>query len=161
MKIRTGLGQDSHRFLDSPDPSRPLLLGGIEFEGLPLNGNSDADVVLHAVTNAVSSVTGVNVIGKIADDLCKQGITDSTEYLRVALEHLGEQRISHLAISIECLTPKISPKIDAMKARLGELLNIAATDIGITATTGEGLTGMGRGEGVQVLAVLTTQEDDS
>ncbi|MCP5142882.1 MAG: 2-C-methyl-D-erythritol 2,4-cyclodiphosphate synthase [Gammaproteobacteria bacterium] len=158
MKIRTGLGQDSHRFLEAPDSARPLLLGGIEFDGLPLNGNSDADVVLHAVTNAVSSVTGVNVIGRIADDMCKAGITDSAEYLRVALDHLGKQRISHLAISIECLTPKISPKIDAMKAHLAGLLGIESTDIGITATTGEGLTGMGRGEGVQVLAVLTTQE---
>ena len=155
MKIRTGLGQDSHRFLDAPDPHRPLLLGGLEFEGLPLNGNSDADVVLHAVTNAISSVTGVNVIGKTADAMCQQGITDSAAYLRVALEHLGRLRISHLAISIECLTPKISPRINAMKARLAELLGIPERDIGITATTGEGLTGMGRGEGVQVLAILT------
>lgn len=158
MKFRTGLGQDSHRFLDAPDPHRPLLLGGIVFDGLPLNGNSDADVVLHAVTNAVSSVTGVNVIGKLADDMCRAGITDSAEYLRVALQHLGALQISHLALSIECLRPKISPQIEVMKARLAELLGITPRDIGITATTGEGLTGMGRGEGVQVLAILTVYE---
>ncbi|MCB1735658.1 MAG: 2-C-methyl-D-erythritol 2,4-cyclodiphosphate synthase [Gammaproteobacteria bacterium] len=157
--MRTGLGQDSHRFLDDPDPTRPLLLGGIEFDGRPLNGNSDADVVLHAITNAVSSVTGINVIGKTADTMCRQGITDSAEYLQVALTHLGGLRISHLAISIECLTPKISPRIDAMKAHLAELLGIHPSDIGITATTGEGLTGMGRGEGVQVLAILTVFEE--
>lgn len=159
MKIRTGLGQDSHRFLELADPKRPLILGGVEFDGLPLSGNSDADVVLHAVTNAISSVTGVNVIGKTADEMCKRGITDSSEYLRVALEHMGDLRISHLAISIECLKPKISPSIDAMKAKLAELLGIEARDVGITATTGEGLTGMGRGEGVQVLAILTVYED--
>lgn len=157
-RYRVGLGQDSHRFAEA-DSNKPLVMAGVVFpDHLGLKGNSDADVVLHAVTNAVSSVTGVNVIGKIADEMCQSGITDSREYLKVALEHLGDLTLSHLSVSIECKTPKISPRIDDMKQSLADLLGLEVRDIGITATTGEGLTAFGRGEGVQVFTVLTVME---
>ena len=69
MRIKTGIGQDSHRF-DIENKNKPLILGGVIFpHETPLQGNSDADVVLHAITNAISGITGVNILGKIADDL--------------------------------------------------------------------------------------------
>ena len=156
MKIRTAIGQDSHRF----DENKKCILGGVEFENHPgLKGNSDADVVLHAITNAISGVTGVNILGKVSDDMCKSGISDSSEYLKIALSYIGYQRIEHVSVSIECKTPKITPQIEAMKIRISELLSISEKDVGITATTGEGLTDFGKGLGVQAFVIITTSEN--
>jgi len=153
MKFKTGLGQDSHAFEDN---NKPLLLAGIDFDfNQGLRANSDGDVLLHALTNAISSITGVNILGTKADELCQQGVTDSSEYLKLALINLHNFDIQHVAISIECLMPKITPKINEMKANLAKLLNISTADIGITATTGEGLTSFGRGEGIQVLCIVS------
>src|SRR5580704_19757966 len=101
MKFRTGLGQDSHRFLP-PDSTKPCVMGGLIFDGVPgFMANSDGDVVFHALCNAISSLTGVLILGAIADDLChKDGITDSEVYLREAMKTFGNQQISHIAISI-------------------------------------------------------------
>ena len=105
MNIKTGLGQDSHAF-DAIN-NKALILGGVEFGHLQgLRGNSDADVILHSLTNAVSSITGQNILGAKADELCQQGITDSAEYLKLALNDLNGWHIEHIAISIECLVPK-------------------------------------------------------
>lgn len=156
MKVKTGIGQDSHRFVASAS-TKVLILGGVEISGVPgLDGNSDADVVLHAVTNSVSGITGINIIGAVSDRLClEQGITDSRVYLQEALNYLGDWRICHLSLSIECKRPKITPHIPAMKESLAALLNLTSADIGITATSGEGLTAFGRGEGIQVFACVT------
>lgn len=159
MKIKTGIGQDSHRF-ETEMTAKKCVIGGIYFDDMPaLAGNSDADVVLHAVTNAISGVTGINLLGKIADDMCKSGITDSVEYLKEALKYLGDFTISNISISIECKKPKMSPRIPEMKSKISELLSIDTNDIGITATTGEGLTDFGRGLGIQCFAVITVVEE--
>ena len=74
MKVKTGLGQDSHRFVEEPS-DRLLVLGGLVFEDAPaLDGNSDADVILHAVTDAISGVTGKTVIGAVAEWMCRSGL---------------------------------------------------------------------------------------
>ncbi|TEU20909.1 MAG: 2-C-methyl-D-erythritol 2,4-cyclodiphosphate synthase [Gammaproteobacteria bacterium] len=157
MKIKTGLGQDSHAF--DTDNNKSLILGGVEFDHPQgLRGNSDADVVLHSLTNAISSITGQNILGAKADDLCQQGITDSAEYLKLALNDLNDWHIEHIAISIECLVPKISPKIEKLKTNIAKLMRTQVSDIGITATTGEGLTAFGRGEGIQVLSIITVSK---
>jgi len=153
MKFKTGLGQDSHAFANN---NKPLLLAGVDFNYKQgLRANSDGDVLLHALTNAISSITGVNILGAKADELCQQGITDSSEYLKLALVELKNWEIQHVAISIECLVPKISPNIEDMKNNLATLLDVSSSDIGITATTGEGLTAFGRGEGIQVLCIVS------
>ena len=154
MEFRCAIGQDSHRFSDKKN--KPLVLGGIEFEGKPLLANSDGDVVLHAVTNAISGITGVNILGDIADSMCQQGITDSKEYLKEALKYL-DWEIVNLSISIECKIPKVSPRIKEMKLSIASLLNISENRIGITATTGEGLTAFGQGLGIQVFCILTVK----
>ncbi|MDM8560616.1 2-C-methyl-D-erythritol 2,4-cyclodiphosphate synthase [Candidatus Parabeggiatoa sp. HSG14] len=160
MRIKTGLGQDSHRF-DFDNKTKELKLGGIVFEGEPaLQGNSDADVVLHALCNGISGGTGVNILGIISDALClKHGITDSSVYVRETLNYLKDWRICHVSFSIECKTPKITPKIPEMKKNISELLGLETQDVGITATTGEGLTAFGRGEGIQVLCIVTMVND--
>ncbi len=154
--MKVAIGQDSHR-IDYHQKDKKLLLGGIEFqEDYSLSANSDGDVVLHAITNAVSGITGKNILGKVADDMCKRGITNSEEYLKEALKYLKE-KIVHLSISIECLTPKISPKIEEMRKNIARILQIEESFIGITATTGEGLTEFGKGNGISVFACLTVE----
>ena len=159
MKVKTGLGLDSHRFVEG-DSDKPLILGGAAFEdALALSGNSDADVVLHALTDAISGVTGVTVIGTVADEMCSRGITDSTAYLRVALESLGAWRLTHVSIVLECLRPEIDPKVPVIRESVAGLLGLKVVDVCITATTGEQLNDVGRGLGMHASAIVTALLD--
>lgn len=151
--MKVGIGQDSHRF-ETENTGKELILGGVSFEGLGMSANSDGDVVLHAITNAISGVTCKNILGEVADNMCRNGITDSKEYVKEALKYLNE-KIEHISITIEGKTPKISPKIEEMRKSIAEILNITTSQIGITATTGEGLTEFGKGNGISVFAILT------
>lgn len=157
---RTGLGQDSHRFL-GPETSKPCILGGVVFENTPgFDANSDGDVIFHAICNAISSVTGVIVLGKIADELFfHSGISDSIIYLQKAYETLGNQKIVHLAISLEASRPKFLHRIDDLRTSIASALKITPSQVGITATTGEGLTDFGCGLGLQCFCILTTSEE--
>ena len=153
--MKVAIGQDSHR-IDYENKEKKLLLGGVEFdEDYSLNGNSDADVVLHSIANAISGITCKNIIGKISDDMCnKEGIKNSEEYLKEAIKYLKE-KIVHLSIAIECKVPKITPKIEEMRKNIARILNISETSIGITATTGEELTEFGKGNGINVFTCIT------
>ncbi|PYG87977.1 2-C-methyl-D-erythritol 2,4-cyclodiphosphate synthase [Ruminiclostridium sufflavum DSM 19573] len=154
--MKVGIGQDSHRF-DFGNTHKKFVLGGVVFDGVtPLDGNSDADVVLHALANAVSGVTGVNILGEIADKMClKDGITDSSLYVVEALKYLENLKIVHVSITIECSYPKISPKISEMQKVISRLLSLPENSVGITATTGEGLTAFGQGKGIQSFCCVT------
>ena len=125
-------------------------------EEAPFNSNSDGDAILHAITNAISGITCVNIMGKAADGMCKEGITDSKEYLKEALKYIGSNKITHVSISIECKKPKITPKITEIRESVSVLLDIPVDCIGITATSGEELTEFGKGNGVNVFAVVTS-----
>ena len=154
--MKVAIGQDSHRF-DIDNKEKKLVLGGVVFEGeTPLLGNSDADVVLHAITNAVSGITCKNILGKVSDDMCEAGIKDSEEYLKEALKYLND-KIIHISVSIECKTPMISPKIEDMRKNIARILNITENSVGITATTGEGLTEFGKGKGISVFSCITVE----
>lgn len=154
--MKVAIGQDSHR-IDYNHKDKNLILGGVEFqENYSLSANSDGDVILHAITNAVSGITGKNILGKVADDMCKKGITNSEEYLKEALKYLKE-KIVHVSMSIECQTPKISPKIEEIRKNIARILQIEENSVGITATTGEGLTELGKGNGIGVFVILTVE----
>ncbi len=153
----SAIGQDSHRF--EPDgSSKPLILGGVTIPNcVGLEGNSDADVILHAVTNAVSGVSGQNILGKVSDDLCRAGQTDSRVYLEKAVETLsvGKWKLTHVSISIEAKRPHLADYIPAIKKSVASMLSLQEKDVGLTATTGEGLTAFGRGEGIQALIIVS------
>jgi 2-C-methyl-D-erythritol 2,4-cyclodiphosphate synthase len=138
---------------------KKLILGGVAIEGCPaLMGNSDADVVLHALTNAISGISCVNILGSISDELCfEHGVTDSRVYVEKALSTLKDQKIVHVSVSIEALRPKLSPYMERMRGSIAKLLNISHNSVGITATSGEGLTEFGRGNGVYCTVILTAQ----
>ena len=158
----SAVGQDSHRFEEASgndEYSKPLVFGGViipDIEGF--EANSDGDVLLHALTNAVSGITGVNILGEIADELClSHSITDSREYLKTALEALGEDKIIHVSFSVECKRPVLAPYMADIRKSVADMLGIPQTSIGITATSGEGLTDFGRGLGAQVLCSITVR----
>ena len=156
---RTGIGQDSHRFLPT-DSSKPCIIGGVIFEGVPgLSADSDGDVVFHAICNAISSLTGIPILGGIAQDLChKDGISDSQVYLERALETLGNQIIVHVALTIEGKRPRMQNKIDAMREKISEITQIDISQVGITITSGNGLTDFGCGDGLQCFCILSSIE---
>lgn len=158
-KVRTGIGQDSHRFL-STDSSKPCVIAGIIFEGVPgLSANSDGDVVIHAICNAITSLTGILILGGIADELClKDGITDSETYLKKGMEMLVSQKITHVAATIEAKKPAFKKHLQAMRANLARIMDLDISQVGITATSGEGLTDFGCGDGIQCFVIVTTEE---
>ena len=159
MKVKTGLGLDSHRFVEG-ETDKAFVLGGLVFDDVPaLSGNSDADVILHALTDAISGVTGRTVIGAVADEMCQRGITDSKEYLKVALQDLGAWQLSHVSIALECKRPKIDPKVPALRESIAGLLGLTLDDVCITATTGEKLNDVGRGLGIHATVIVTAVQE--
>ncbi len=159
-RTRVGIGQDSHRFM-SEGSSKPCIMAGLIFDEVPgFNANSDGDVVYHAICNAISSLTGVMILGAIADDLCeKDGITDSSAYLAEALKTLGNQKIVHVALTLECKKPRIKARVDEMRQSIATCMGLELSQVGLTATSGEGLTDFGCGDGIQCFAIVTSEED--
>lgn len=158
MKIvKVAIGQDSHK-LDVNGGNKPLILGGVIFpDEKPLLANSDGDVVLHAVTRAITGITTVDILGPKTKEYLKQGITDSRVYLQDGLKDLKTMHgtVLHLSISIECEQPRITPRISDMRRSLADMLKTEPENIGITATSGEEMTEAGRGMGINVFAILT------
>ena len=153
-----GFGQDSHHFVDEGAP-KPLVLGGVTVPGQRgLKGNSDADVILHALFNALTQAVGGRSIGYYCDKLClEDGITDSREYLKIPLAMIEEKGgvINNVGISVEGHRPRIEPLSDAIKQSVAQVLHIDVEQIGINATSGEKLTPFGRGEGLQAFVIVS------
>jgi 2-C-methyl-D-erythritol 2,4-cyclodiphosphate synthase len=160
MSVRTGLGWDSHRF----KAGRPLILGGVTFEGaeLGLDGHSDADVLTHAVMDAVLGAAGLDDIGVHFPDTdgAYEG-ADSIALLRDVVTRLGEEglRIVNVDSTVVMERPKLGPLRGAMRESLAAALGLDAAAVNVKASTGEGLGFVGRLEGVAALAVATVVAD--
>ena len=154
--FKTGIGQDSHQFV-MDGQTKPCVLGGVHFEGIPgLQANSDGDVVLHALCNAISSLSAIPVLGAVADRLClESGVTNSEAYVVEAIKTLGEHTLIHVSITIEALRPKMLLRFPEMQRNIARILKLEPEQIGITATSGEGLTRFGCGDGVQAFCVVS------
>jgi len=155
--FRIGVGQDSHKFSAS---DKKLILGGCTIaDEKGFEANSDGDVILHALFNALSSAIGERSLGFYSDSMCKNGITDSKEYLKVILNKLNEKnfRINNISVSIEASKPKLEAHTDKIKESLSKILKIEKEKIGITYTSGEDLTSFGQGDGMQCFVVVTIQ----
>jgi len=156
---RIGFGQDSHRFSSTKD--KKLVLGGVIIENEPgLEANSDGDAILHALFNALSQSVGGSSLGIYADKMYDKGITDSREYLKEALKLIAERQyhIENIGIMVEGKRPKIDTYEQQIKESIAGLCNIDEARIGITATSGEDLSAWGKGEGIQVFAVVTVHK---
>jgi 2-C-methyl-D-erythritol 2,4-cyclodiphosphate synthase len=152
--MRVGIGQDSHRF----KKGKSLVLAGKIIEDHDgLEANSDGDIIYHAICNAIGTAIGEGSLSSYADDMCTEGIADSSRYV----EHIYKiskkkgYLVNNISISIECKTPKIDPHIKDFKENIAKLLRIDPSDVGIAATSGEGLTDFGKGLGMQVIVVVT------
>lgn len=154
--IKIGIGQDSHRF--DLKETKPLILGGIRVSDKGgLLANSDGDVILHSLCNALSSAIGGDSLGTWADEIClRQGIQDSKKYLNFIFQKI-EQRgycVGNTSITVEAKRPRLSLGIiNKIKTRLAKLLKVDINQVGITFTSGEGLTAFGKGKGIQVLTI--------
>lgn len=158
--FRVGIGQDSHTF---EKDKMGLTLGGLHLPKEPkLKANSDGDVILHAIFNAISQATGDHSLGFYADPMCEKGIKDSKKYLEVALKNMKKQgfALNSLGLMIEAQRPKIDPLTAKLKTSLAKILNLSARKIGITATSGEELTTFGQGLGIQCFAIVSLKKVD-
>ena len=149
--IRVGQGFDIHRFSD--DPERPLVLGGVTFEGARgLHGHSDADAVAHAATDALLGAAGLGDIGEHFPDTDPRWKgADSLELLRHAAGLVREAgyRIGNVDCSVVCETPKLAPHKATMQQRLSEA---AGAPVTVKGRRAEGLGALGRQEGIAVWA---------
>ena len=155
LVTRTGMGFDVHAF----EPGDGVWMGGILIpHDRGLNGHSDADVVLHAVTDAILGALGEGDIGQHFPPSNPQwrGAPSSLfiEHARGLVEARGG-RIDHVDATVICEMPKVGPHRDAMRARLAELLRLPQPRVSIKATTSERLGFTGRGEGIAAQAIAT------
>jgi len=154
MLMRIGHGFDVHRLV----ADRPLVLGGVTVPWhLGLLGHSDADVLLHAICDAMLGALGLGDIGKHFPDTdsAYQGI-DSTRLLAqvVALAAARGWQVGNLDATVVAQQPKLAPYIPAMVARIAEVCRVEAERINVKATTTEHLGYTGRGEGIAAYAVV-------
>ena len=153
--FRCGIGYDAHRLMSG----RKLILGGIEISHhRGLEGHSDADVLSHAIADAVLGALGAGDIGKHFPntDEAIRGIS-SIEILRHVATIAAQKnaRVVNLDATLLAEAPKIAPHIPAMQERIAAALGIQVEAISIKATTNEGLGAIGRGEGMSAIAVAS------
>lgn len=157
MTATTGIGWDSHRLAEG----RRLVLGGVELaHDRGLAGHSDADVLAHAVIDALLGAAGLGDIGQHFPDTDERWRdADSMALLRSVVEELGGRglRVVHVDATVLMERPKLGPHRDAIRASLAAGLGVAAARVNVKATTGEGMGFVGRGEGVAALAIATVR----
>ena len=153
--VRTGIGWDSHRLAED----RRLVLGGVELaHDRGLLGHSDADVLAHAVIDALLGAAGLDDIGAHFPDTDERfKDADSMELLRTVVTFLATEGfgIEHVDTTVVMERPKLAPHRDAIRAALAAGLDVDVARVNVKASTGEGLGFVGRGEGVAALAVAT------
>ncbi|MEE1108019.1 2-C-methyl-D-erythritol 2,4-cyclodiphosphate synthase [Macrococcoides canis] len=152
--MRIGYGYDVHQLVEG----RPLIIGGIELEhDKGLLGHSDADVLLHAITDAILGAVSLGDIGKFfPDDDPKYKGADSKILLKDAYQHVLElgYEIGNLDATIIAEKPKFRPHIDAMRETISNILNTDIFNVNVKATTNEKMGYLGRQEGIQAQAVV-------
>ncbi|MEK6375794.1 MAG: 2-C-methyl-D-erythritol 2,4-cyclodiphosphate synthase [Acidobacteriota bacterium] len=152
--IRVGQGIDVHAF----DDARPLVLGGVRISDTGgLAGHSDADAVLHAITDALLGAAGAGDMGEYfpsTDPRWKDA--DSAVFIREAKRLVAEMEaeIANVDVTIIAERPKLAPFRDAMSAKIAKLLDLPAGRVNVKATTTDGLGFTGRGEGICAMAIV-------
>ncbi|MGA9876377.1 MAG: 2-C-methyl-D-erythritol 2,4-cyclodiphosphate synthase [Solirubrobacteraceae bacterium] len=155
MSTLTGIGYDSHRLATG----RKLILGGIEIPGEQgLDGHSDADVLTHAVIDALLGAAGLGDIGEhFPDSDERYRDADSIELLETVLTRVVAQGLELVNVdsTVVMERPKLGPHREEIRERLAVTLGLAPGRVNVKATTGEGIGFVGRGEGVAALAVVS------
>jgi 2-C-methyl-D-erythritol 2,4-cyclodiphosphate synthase len=159
--LRIGLGHDTHRLV----PGSFVLLGGVRIEHTKsLLGHSDADVLLHAITDALLGAAGLGDIGELFPDTDPANRNrDSAEMLKIAWDKVRQHhwQIVNLDIVIFAEKPKIAPHKDAIRERIAELLEIDVSQVGLKAKTGESVGIIGREEAISAECVVLLEKATS
>ena len=158
MSARAGIGWDSHRL----EEGRRLVIGGVEIPESErgLAGHSDADVLAHALIDALLGAAGLGDIGQHYPDTDERWRgADSIALLRDVAGLLGDQgwTIRNMDATVVCESPRLGPHREGMRARLAEAVGLAAPAVNVKFSTGEGMGFVGRGEGVAAIAVATVE----
>jgi 2-C-methyl-D-erythritol 2,4-cyclodiphosphate synthase len=158
--MRVGIGHDTHRLAEG----RPLILGGLRVDhARGLVGHSDADVVLHALTDALLGAAGLGDIGDAYPDTdpAWRG-ADSALFLRETLARLNRDgwRVVNVDVIVFAQEPKLGPLKAKLRDNLARLLGVAAGDVNIKAKTGEKVGHIGRGEAIACQAVVLIDKED-
>jgi 2-C-methyl-D-erythritol 2,4-cyclodiphosphate synthase len=155
--IRVGQGVDVHPF----DPSRPLILGGVRIsDDGGLAGHSDADAVLHAVTDALLGAAGAGDIGHYFPSTDERWRNAGSErFVREAKRILDEMNaeISNIDVTILAQQPKLAPHRDAMRASIARMLDLPEGHVNVKATTTDHLGFIGRAEGICAMAIVSVE----
>jgi 2-C-methyl-D-erythritol 2,4-cyclodiphosphate synthase len=158
MEVRVGLGFDVHRLVE--DPERPLVLGGCEFAGvLSLEGHSDGDAVVHAVTEALLGAAGLGDIGeRFPDTDAALAGADSLDLLRDVSSAVRAEgwTVGNVDCSVICEEPRVAPMREEMQRRLSMA---AAAPVTVKGRRPEQLGALGRGEGIACFAVAVLVRD--
>lgn len=151
--MRIGYGYDSHRFADG----RRLVLGGVEFPGeTGLAGHSDADVLIHAIIDALLGAAALGDIGShFPDTDARWKDADSTDLLAAVVKEIrgAGYKVGNIDATVICERPKLRPVIDLMRARLAAAMNVGTGRISIKGKTNEKLDDIGAGLGIAAHAV--------
>lgn len=158
--MRIGVGYDVHRLV----AGRPLILGGVEIpHDKGLDGHSDADVLIHAIIDALLGAAALGDIGQHFPDTEEQWRgADSRELLRAVGERIAEAGyvVANIDATVVLQRPKLRPYIDAMRRVLAGLLGVEVQQVSVKATTGEKMGFVGRAEGAAAHAVCLLREKE-
>ena len=154
MSARSGIGYDSHRLAEG----RPLILGGVEIEGAErgLAGHSDADVLTHAIIDALLGAASLGDIGQHFPDTDERyRDADSLGLLDEARALVWERglTVSNVDATVICEAPKLGPYRERMRETLAAPLGVEAGRVSVKFTTNEGMGAVGRGEGIAAMAI--------
>ena len=151
--MSVGIGYDSHRFAEG----RPLILGGVEIEHeRGLEGHSDADVLAHAVIDALLGAAGEGDIGTLfPDDEERWRDADSIDLLRTAVGTLGG-KIVNVDVTVVCEEPRLGPYREQIEHLLADAISAR---VSVKATSNEGMGWIGRGEGIACIAVASVESE--
>ena len=157
--IRCGIGYDAHRFAEG----RKLILGGVEIaHSRGLEGHSDADVVSHAIADALLGAVGAGDIGQHFPntDESIRGIS-SLEILKRVTKLLADKKARPINVdaSIIAETPKLASHIPELRAKIAQAIGISESNVSVKATTNESLGAIGRGEGIAAMAVAMVETE--
>jgi len=163
--MRIGFGYDSHRFevctSVSSDPALSQKLGGVYIPGCPkLKGHSDADVLIHAVIDALLGATALGDIGShFPDTDPRWKDADSAMLLSTVMDEIAQAgySVGNVDVTLICERPKLRPHVDAIRSRLAELLRIPVGSVSIKGKTNEGMDATGEGVGIAVHAVALVE----